>query len=117
MSEPLRLPNAARAVIPPEKLRDYSLDPGHEVGGHKARVFDSALGITRDDWEYLRDAILHGLPGARVTAVRETRHGLLFEVPIRIPGLNGRSAEVLTAWFLGSDESDPRLTSAYINRP
>lgn len=116
MIEPLQLPNADEAVIAAEKLRDYSLDPSHPAGRHKARVFAAALGIRRDDWEYLRRAILDALPTASVTGVRETGHGLLFEVPVRIVGLNGRSATVLTAWHLGRSEVRPRLASAYINR-
>ena len=33
-----KLPNADRAVVDLGKLRDYSLNPLHEVGKHKARV-------------------------------------------------------------------------------
>ena len=44
-----KLPNAERAVVDIAKLRDYSLNPTHDVGKHKARVFRSALGLTVDD--------------------------------------------------------------------
>src|SRR4051794_30341445 len=44
--EPLRLPNAQQARVPTDKLVRYALDPSHERGRHKARVFVSALGIT-----------------------------------------------------------------------
>jgi hypothetical protein len=44
-----KLPNAERAVVEIEKLRDYSLNPGHDEGKHKARVFRAALGFTRAD--------------------------------------------------------------------
>ena len=40
------------------KLRDYALDPIHSKGKHKARVFASALGLTRNDAEWLRDELL-----------------------------------------------------------
>jgi len=43
------LPNAERAVADIEKLRDYALNPEHDEGQHKARVFLSALGFTQDD--------------------------------------------------------------------
>ena len=38
------LPNADKAVVPIEKLRDYVLNTSHRTGGHKAIVFASVLG-------------------------------------------------------------------------
>ncbi len=115
--EELSLPGVERAVIPVEKLRDYALNPEHHRGGHKARVFASALGITRDDWQYLRDEIAGRLSGSRVSAVRESPYGFLYEVPMLIEGLNGATEEVITAWFLPREGDRPRLTSAYVNKP
>jgi hypothetical protein len=52
------------------KLRDYCLNPYHEDGKHKARVFKSALGVGRADAEWLRERILEAaatrpaVPGA-----------------------------------------------------
>jgi hypothetical protein len=40
----MKLPNSDKAIVPIEKLRDYSLNPSHSVGKHKARVFESVLG-------------------------------------------------------------------------
>jgi hypothetical protein len=65
-----RLPDAHRVVVDPEKLRDYVLSSDHEHGRHKARVFLSALGIDRDNWEYLREQIVAGLVDAEVSEVR-----------------------------------------------
>ena len=65
------LPDADRAVVPREKLEGYILNPGHEVGRHKARVFGAALGIYRGDWEYLRDRILVGILAAPLGAARD----------------------------------------------
>lgn len=44
---PKVIPNARDAKIPEEKNRNYALDPNHENGRHKARVFKSALDIER----------------------------------------------------------------------
>ena len=63
VSVDLTLPQADRAHIDARKLRDYALNPDHPKGRHKARVFQSALGVGRDDWEYLRDQILEGIVG------------------------------------------------------
>jgi hypothetical protein len=42
-----KLPNGERAVIGIEKLREYSLNPLHSRGRHKARVFWAALALTQ----------------------------------------------------------------------
>jgi len=54
----MKLPNPNDAFIDVRKLTDYCLDPDHPRGRHKARMFASVLGITRDDAGHLRDALL-----------------------------------------------------------
>jgi hypothetical protein len=44
----VKLPNAERAIVNIAKLRDYCLNPEHEHGSHKARVFAAKLGLTAD---------------------------------------------------------------------
>lgn len=51
------IPNAERAVADIRKLRDYCLNPLHDEGKHKARLF-AAVGITADEAEDLRDILL-----------------------------------------------------------
>jgi uncharacterized protein DUF6883 len=55
------IPNAARAVVDIRKLRDYCLNPMHDEGQHKARLFATALGITADDAEDLRVLLLQAV--------------------------------------------------------
>jgi len=67
----MRLPNPHKAIVEIEKLLNYSLNPNHPVGKHKARVFRAALGITMEHAEWLRGrALAAGLsddakPGAK----------------------------------------------------
>ena len=49
------------------KLRSYCLNPRHPRGRHKARVFASALGITRENAGLLRQALLEAAESAEVT--------------------------------------------------
>lgn len=53
----MKLPGGERAVLG-TKLEDYSLNPLHRDGRHKARVFAAALGITLVNRELLRNALL-----------------------------------------------------------
>ncbi len=54
----MKLPNAEQAFVDSRKLTEYCLDPAHPRGRHKARVFASALGFTRDRAEDLQAALL-----------------------------------------------------------
>ena len=55
----MKLPNGNRADLG-TKIEDYVLNPRHWEGRHKARTFDSVLGITLGNQEVLRRAILRG---------------------------------------------------------
>jgi hypothetical protein len=65
----MTLPNAERAIIDIRKLRDYCLNPLHDEGQHKARLFVTILGMTADDAEALRDLLLVQ-PGRNNTPIR-----------------------------------------------
>jgi hypothetical protein len=53
----VKLPNGLRADIG-TKLEEYVLNPRHREGKHKARVFESVLGITVANADVLRRALL-----------------------------------------------------------
>jgi hypothetical protein len=116
MPEQPRLPRAGEARIATDKLVAYALDPSHERGQHKARVFASALGITAKDWRYLHDQILAALPRAPVRGTRITPFGVTYEIVVMVDGLNGRTAPVVTTWMVERD-APPRLTSTWVDIP
>lgn len=109
------LPRAHEARIDRQKLVNYALDPASSRGRHKAHVFRAALGIERDDADYLAEAILAALPGQPVTAVRAPTHEqepFTWEVLVPIQGLRaqaGRRLNVVTAWELR--DGRPRLVT------
>lgn len=116
MADQPRLPRASEARIPTDKLVAYALDPSHERGQHKARVFASALGITARDWRYLHEQILGALAGGVVRGTRITPFGIAYEVVVMIDGVNGRTAPVVTTWMVERDAA-PRLTSIWVDIP
>ena len=107
------LPNADRAHIPPGKLAGYSLNPDHPEGAHKARVFRSALSLTRADADWLWDRILDAVRTLRAREMPETEHGRRYVVEVPLATEAG-AAVVLTAWIVRNDETFPRLTSCYV---
>ena len=76
----MKLPNADRAVVEIEKLRDYCLSSSHPRGRHKARVFVTALGITADDSEELKQAILSAVITEEATPTERDEYGQRFVV-------------------------------------
>ena len=54
----MRIPNSERAVVDIRKLRDYCLNPMHDEGKHKSRLFAEAFGMTATDADELRAVLL-----------------------------------------------------------
>jgi len=116
MADVFYLPRAAEAVIPADKLLDYALNPEHPRGQHKARMFESALGIGRSDWLYLHDQLLERVIGAPVRGTRVTPFGVTYEIVLSVDGLNGATQPVVTIWTVEA-EDPPRLVSTWVDIP
>ncbi len=54
----MKLPNGENAIVSPDRLTGYLLDPHHPEGRHKARVFASALGTDASSADVLRTWLL-----------------------------------------------------------
>ena len=76
----MTVPQAGRAVVDLAKLRDYCLNPFHEDGKHKARVFAVALGLGRADAEWLRERLLESVVSQPAVIASETRFWTLYVV-------------------------------------
>jgi hypothetical protein len=108
-----KLPNAERAVVEIEKLRDYALNPEHDEGKHKARVFRAALGFTQADARRLREMILEAAPCGEAVEGKLTRHGQLYTLDFVVPGLQG-DVTIRTGWIVGVGTDFPRLVTCYV---
>ena len=109
----MKLPNAYNAVIDLKKLKDYCLNLKHPRGKHKARVFQSLLGINRDDAEILRVKILEGIANNDCLVGESDVYGIRYSVDFPID-VKERNALVRTTWIIKNKEDFPRLTSCYI---
>ena len=54
------------------KLEDYVLNMLHREGRHKARVFEAVLGVTAENADVLRRALLEAAASAEVETQRDT---------------------------------------------
>ncbi len=109
----MELPNAAQAIVEIEKLRDYCLSESHPRGKHKARVFESALGLTASDVNELRDAIISAIQTEEAIAGERDEYGQRYVVDFPVKRLD-REAKIRSAWIIRHGENVPRLTSCYV---
>jgi hypothetical protein len=109
------LPNYQNAFIPSEKIAGYCLNPNHERGSHKARVFRQVFGVTSEDSELLKSAILKQIDKFEITSESENKYGKIFSVPMKIT-IFEKEDEIMTAWIIEKGTNFPRLTSCYVNK-
>jgi len=108
------LPNAGEAVIDPNKLTSYALNPQHPVGGDKARVFESALGYNQSNADQLIGEIQQGVLTNPAVMGKVDQFGQRFTVDMPITGPNGNIVMVRTGWVLDPGATVPRLATAYV---
>src|SRR6266545_7321086 len=108
----MKLPNADRAVVEIEKLRDYCLSTSHPRGRHKARVFATALGITASDAEELRNAIFFVIATEEAMPAEHDEYGQRYVVDFTMKR-EDKEAVVRSSWIIRRGEDTPRLTSCY----
>jgi hypothetical protein len=109
----MKLPNAENAVVDIHKLSGYCLNPAHSIGKHKARVFESALGLTADDAPLLRDTLLRIVVEAEAVPGEEDEFGQRFTVDF-IMRTDAGEATVRSGWIIRTGEDFPRLTTCFV---
>lgn len=96
------------------KLEGYSLNPNHPSGGNKARVFESALGYTRENADDLGRQLSKGFDTSKAYRAVENHYGgTQYSQIIDVTGPNGRTVSVNTGWHVVGDEA--RLSTAFVS--
>lgn len=110
------IPNAEAAQIAPEKLTDYLLNEDHPVGKSKANWFRSlgydeanaALVLNRD----LLELVLK----SDGFSAKPSPFGTKYVVEGTITSPSGKTVNVTTVWIVETDDSVPRLVTAFPGR-
>lgn len=108
-----KLPNSENAIVEVRKLRDYCLSPDHPRGRHKARVFASALGLTADDAEEVREAILSAALTGEADPAEEDEFGKRYVLDFEMKTGAG-TATLRSGWIVRRGEDVPRFTSCFV---
>ena len=111
----MKLHNFESAFIDRNKLWNYSLNPDHDRGKHKSRLFTAILGLGSNDAEILQALILETIPNYGAIPSLLDEYGQRYAVDFPITR-NQNTATVRTTWIIRPTENFPRLTSCYILR-
>jgi hypothetical protein len=109
----VKLPFGDRADLG-TKLEDYTLNPFHRDGRHKARVFEAALGITQGNLEVLQTALYNAATESdNAIAKGDNGFGEVYVLDFPLATTSG-SAMARSVWIVRHNESIPRLTTCYV---
>jgi hypothetical protein len=107
------LPHGALAVVDIGKIEDYCLNPTHPRGRHKARVFRDALGLAREDADWLREALLAAAEFSDATSLIRDLWGAQWRVDAQMTRHN-RTAVVRSIWIIRTGEYFPWFVSCWV---
>jgi hypothetical protein len=106
--------NAEHAVVDYRKLSTYSLDVTHPIGGHKARVFQSALGYNPTNSDVLASRIRESILTTPAKVLEANQYGQRMAVDMPILGINGETVIVRSGWIYEPDAVVPRMTTIFV---
>lgn len=106
----MMLPNAELAFIDIAKISGYCLNLSHPEGRHKARVFQSVLGIGVKDSQFLYNAILKAAAENEAQQTEVDQFGKRYIIDFELSA-NGLSATVRSGWIMRTKEDFARLTT------
>ena len=113
MKPSMLIPFGDRAEVSIQKLRDYCLNPLHDEGKHKARVFASALGMSAADAEALRVLLLEAVRTKNAQLAYRDSYGQRYSLDFEV-AWHGKRAILRSGWILEHGSDVPRLTSCFV---
>jgi hypothetical protein len=109
----MKIPHGEKADLG-TKVEDYVLNPVHREGRHKARVFDSTLGINLASAQVLRDALLREAATSEDAEARgDNGYGEVYVLRFQLKTERG-DATITSAWIVRHGEDFPRLTTCFV---
>ncbi|MFO7538656.1 MAG: hypothetical protein R6X32_11440 [Chloroflexota bacterium] len=96
------------------KLTRYALNKDHPKGKHKARVFASALGFTRENYQELLQQIEDKTLEAEAKVHHTDRHGQHLQVDLSITGTTGETTIVRTGWLIAPGSRVASLSTLFV---
>ena len=106
-----------QALIDPQKLTSYALNPKSLKGADKAIMFEEYLGFTQQNYNLLLTQIQDKVMKSEAVLGVCDKYGQRYQVDILINGVEvGQQEVVRTGWIVKPNEDIGRLVTAYIRR-
>ena len=109
----MKLPNGDTAVIEIAKLTDYCLNQSHPRGKHKARVFESVLGLTAKNAEHLRTALAAAARNENASIGSSDLYGTRYIIDFTLKR-DGLTATIRSCWIIRNGEIAPRFVTCFV---
>ncbi len=107
----MKLPNGHLADLG-NKIEGYCLNFNHNKGKHKARLFQSKLGITFTNSNILKQALTEAAINETAIPKKQDKYGTYYTMKFTLKTNFGESL-ILASWIIRNTEDFPRLTSCY----
>jgi hypothetical protein len=107
-----RIPNYERAVIEPQKLKDYILSASHPIGRFKEALFRQ-MGYMQESWELLAEDVRKQHLSQDAVLVEKTKYGSKYVITGNIRGPNGKIVRLKSLWIILEGEDFPRFITIY----
>jgi hypothetical protein len=108
----MKLPNAERAVIDEDKVRNYLLSRTHPIGRFKASFFARA-GFGPSDWQHLILQLRSLATRGQAVQGESSQYGQKYLVSGTLTAPGGTSVEVTTVWLVLTGSDTPRLVTVH----
>lgn len=109
----MKVPNADKATVDIRKPIDYCLSHEHPRGRHKARVFQSALGLTTVNAVEIRDALLQKVRSVDCVVGTAEEYGTRYVMDFAYVR-GDKEAMLGSTWIIKAGKDTPRLTSCFV---
>lgn len=109
----MKVPNADRAIVDIRKITNYCLSHEHPRGKHKARVFQSVLGLTTVHAGEIRDVLLQKVKTVDCAVGVVDEYGTRYVVDFAYARFD-KKAILRSTWIVKAGEDTPRLTSCFV---
>ena len=108
----MQMPYAEHAEVDIRKLRDYCLNPQHDDGKHKARLFASILGMNVGDADALRMTLLDAAKSQHAKPGQHDEFGQRYTIDFTLVW-RGKRATLRSGWIVEHGQTAPRLTTCF----
>ena len=108
----MQLPYSENAEVDIRKLRDYCLNPVHDEGKHKSRLFAAALAMDAGHAEELRDLLLDAAKTQEAQLGRQDAFGQRYTIDFDLEW-RGKHATIRSGWIVENGRTVPKLTTCF----